>query len=461
MSKFRQKMTARAPAFFIAAAMLWTGLWTGVVAVTPAHAMTIERIVSPGGIEAWLVEEQAIPMIVMKVAWEGGSRADPEDKAGVAHMVSGLLDEGAGPFGSQAFQARLDDLAIRLGFDADPDAFNATLQTLSENRREAFEMLRLAVTEPRFDSEPVERIRAQIRVTIARDDQDPDAIAARAWYRAALPDHEYARPSKGSAESIDRIGVGDLKSYAKKTLARDNMKIAVVGAIDAKTLGPLLDKTFGALPAKAEVPETPEASVSPEPSVEVIERPMPQSVVVFGLGGLKRQDPDFIPAYVMNYVLGGGGFSSRLMTEVREKRGLAYSVGTYLYPLHHAGLMIGQVATENARVAESLALIREELRRLADNGITAEELAAAKTYLTGSYPLNFDSNASIAGQLVGIQLENLGIDYVDRRNGLIEAVTLEDIRRVARRLIDPDRLIVTIVGEPAGIQSKMPEKPAE
>lgn len=422
-----------------------------LVAALHAQAMEIQRVVSPGGVEAWLVEEHAVPLVVMEVGWEGGSRLDPAGKEGLATMVAGLLDEGAGDLDSQTFQSRLDDLAVRLGFDSDPDTFNGTLKTLTENTGEAFDLFRLAISEPRFDAAAVERIRGQIEVIIARDDQDPDRIAARAWYKAALPDHDYARPPKGTSESIDGIAAEDLRAYTRRVLARDNVKIAVVGAIDAATLAPLLDKTFGALPARADLTDTPEVEVRRAALVEVIDRPMPQSVVIFGQRGLKRNDPDFVPAYVMNYVLGGGGFSSRLMTEVREKRGLAYSVGSYLYPLRHAGLFIGQVATENARVSESLEVIRAEFQRLVDDGISDQELADAKTYLTGSYPLRFDSNGSIARQLVGIQLQDLGIDYVDRRNGLIEAVTQDDIRRVARRLLDPDNLIVTVVGQPEGV----------
>jgi zinc protease len=175
-------------------------------------------------------------------------------------------------------------------------------------------------------------------------------------------------------------------------------------------------------------------------------------VVQFGFQGIKRKDPDFIPAYILNYVVGGGGFASKLMQEVREKRGLAYSVYTYLYPLEHAGIFAGGVATENKGVGQSLDIIKSELERAAQDGLTEEELRRAKDYLIGSFALRFDTSAKIAAQLLAIQLDDLGIDYIDKRNAEIEAISVADIKRAAKRLLDHKSLIVTVVGEPEGIK---------
>ena len=415
---------------------------------TPVSAFEIERVISPGGIEAWLVEERTVPVIVMEAAWEGGTATDTTEKAGTANMAASLLGEGAGDLPSQAFQARLDDIAAQMSFSVDDDYFNASLKTLAEARDEAFELFALAISDPRFDDDAVERLRAQLGVAVARNRQSPEWLAADAWYRAALGDHPYALNRQGTPESLPRISRDDLSGYVKNVLARDNLKIAVVGPISADELGMLLDRTFGALPAEAGLPEIPAVEIATGAQTIVIERDFPQSVVIFGAQGLARDDPDFIPAFMMNHILGGGGFSSRLMEEVREKRGLAYSVGTSLSPRRNAAMIIGQVATRNERVGQSLSIIRDELRRMAEAGVSADELADARTFLTGSYPLRFTSNSSIANQLIGIQIENLGIDYVDRRNGLIEAVTQDDIARVARRLLRADDLVVTIVGRP-------------
>lgn len=426
-----------------------------VLVAQPAQALNIERVTSPGGIEAWLVEEYEVPIITMEVSWAaGGSANDPASRLGLANMVSGLLDEGAGNMTSDAYQKRLAASNASLSYSEETDYFDAHLKTLAQNRDEAFALLQVALEAPRFDPPAVERIRAQIQSVVARNASDPEWIASQAWFSAMLGKHRYARPSEGTAKTVAAITPGDLHAYVKRTFARDNMMIGVVGPINAAELGALLDKTFGALPAQAKLTAVPEAKVAAGPKTIIIKHPYPQSIVLFGGKGLKRADPDFVPAYVMNYVLGGGGFSSRLTEEVREKRGLAYSVGTYLYPMNHAALFLGQVGTKNASVGTSLALIRAEFARMADGGVSDKELADAKTYLTGSYPLRFDSNSKIASELLAIQQESLGIDYVANRNDLINAVTKADVARVAKRLLHDKALVVAIVGEP-----DMSEKP--
>ncbi len=416
--------------------------------------MKIQEVTSPGGIKAWLVEEHTIPLLAMRFAFAGGAAQDPEDRAGLAHFLTAMLDEGAGDLKSSAFQERLEKFAVRMSFDAGKDTFRGSFQTLTEYRKEAIELLRLALNEPRFDEDAIERMRRQILARLQIDAKDPDRVASRAWFEAAFGKHPYGRPTKGTLESVKKISAADLEAYRKRVFAKDNLKIAVVGDIDAKALGSLLDTVFGGLSEKAELRPVPAVVPKEGPIERVIEMDVPQSVVQFGHAGIARKDDDFVPAYVLNYILGGGGFSSRLTEEVREKRGLAYSVYSYLYPFKHTALFLGGVATKNDAVAQSLSVIRKELARMASEGPTEQELENAKRYLTGSYPLRFDTNSKIAGQLMWIQVEDLGIDYVEKRNGLIEAVTLDDLRRVARRLLKPDKLIVTIVGKPTRLEKK-------
>ncbi len=418
----------------------------------PARATTVTRVVSPGGIEAWLVEAHEIPVLSVSVAFRGGAATDPAGKEGLANMVSGLLDEGAGDLDSQAFQTRLEDLAIKLGFDAGLDTFGADMKTLTKNTDEAFRLLRLALTEPRFDDRPVERIRSQIQVGLARQASSPDYIARRAWFEAAFPDHPYGRPTSGTPESVAAITVDDLRAFMGRAIARDRMVIGVVGDITPERLAPLLDATFGALPEKGAALDIPHATPQAPGRLIVEERDIPQSIVIFGAEGIRRNDPDYYAAYVMNHILGGGGFTSRLTNEIREKRGLAYGVYSYFSPYDHAELFLGRVATQNSRVAESIRLVRAEIARMRDDGATEAELADAKTYLTGSFPLRLDTNDKIAGMLVAIQLEDLGIDYLDKRNDYIEAVTLADVNRMAARLLKPEELEIVVVGKPEGIE---------
>jgi zinc protease len=428
------------------------------VIASNGHATEIVKVISPGGIEAWLVEEHSIPLITVQIGFRGGAAIDPKGKAGLANMVSSLLDEGAGDLDSAAFQQQLEDKAIRLGFDARMDRFSGSLMTLTEERDEAFRLLGLALNLPRFDDQPVERIRKQIIVSLRHRLEDPNRIANQTLSEHLFGAHPYGRPVEGTEQSVSQVEVADLRKFVKDRFTKDNLSTVVVGDINAKELEILLDKTFGALIDKGPNADTPEAQIRADGHIQVVEKNIPQSVVAFGHGAVKRDDPDWYAAYVVNYILGGGGFSSRLMHEVREKRGLAYSVGSYLYPYEHAGLFQGHVATANERVAESIKLIRAEIARLQADGPSKTELANAKTYITGSFPLSLDSNSKIARLLVMVRMRGLGIDYIDRRNSFIEAVTLDDVKRVARTLFDPENLVFIVVGSPDGVSSSGPTK---
>ncbi|KAI95571.1 zinc protease [Rhodomicrobium udaipurense JA643] len=434
----------------LAASALFVSLLFG--AVLPASAMQIQKVVSKKGIEAWLVEDHSRPILSLQFAFKGGSTQDPDGKSGVATFVSGMLDEGAGDLDSSGFQKRLEELAAKMSFSANYDNFSGSFQTLTQNREDAIKLLRASLNDPHFDADDANRIREQLLANLRLEEKDPDKVSSIEWYKLAFGAHPYGRSSNGTVESIESITPDDLKAYRKRIFARDNLKVAVVGDIDAKQLGDLLDTVFGDLPEKGDLKQVPEVTLANVSKQRVVAMPNPQSVVQFGFQGLKRKDPDFIPAFILNYVVGGGGFSSKLMQEVREKRGLAYGVYTYLYPLDHAGIFAGGVATENKSVAQSLDLIRAELERVSKEGLTETELQQAKDYLIGSYALRFDTSGKIAAQLLAIQLDGLGADYIERRNGEIEAVTVADVKRVAKRLLEPKNLIVTVVGEPEGVK---------
>jgi zinc protease len=413
--------------------------------------MQIQKVVSKKGIEAWLVEDHSRPILSLQYAFVGGAVQDPVGKEGVATFVAGMLDEGAGDLDSEAFQKRLEDLAAKFSVNASYDQITGSFQTLTQNRDESLKLLRMALTSPHFAQKDADRIREQLIATLRVDEKDPDKVASLEWHKLAFGSHPYGRSTNGTLESVAKIAPEDLHAYAKNLFARDNLKVAVVGDIDAAALSSALDSVFGDLPAQSNRRPVEDVAWQSASKQRIVTMPNPQSVVQLGFKGLKRKDPDFIPAYILNYVVGGGGFSSKLMQEVREKRGLAYSVYTYLYPLDYAGIFLGGVATENKSVGQSLELIREEFDRAAKDGLTEKELREAKDYLVGSFALRFDTSAKIAAQLLAIQLDDLGMDYIERRNGEIEAVTLDDIKRAARRLMEPKNLIVTVVGEPEGV----------
>jgi zinc protease len=416
------------------------------VAVTlpqSAEAVNIQEVTSSGGITAWLVEDYTVPIITTNFAFRGGAAQDPEDKTGLANMMSGLLDEGAGELDSAAFQTRLRDLNVDLSFDAGKDAFFGNLRTLKQNREDAFELLRLALTEPRFDEEPVARVRGQILSNLRRSQTDPNEIAGKTWSDVLFGDHPYGRETEGTLESVAAITVEDLRDFHARKLARDNLFVAVVGAIDAETLAAELDRAFGGLPEAAEL--VPVAEIEPRVGVhQHVALAVPQTVIRMGGRGLTRDDPDFIPAFIANHILGGGGFSSRMYEEIREKRGLAYSVGTGLAAYDNAGAYIAAAATRADAAGTAIDVMTEEIRRFAAEGPTEDELEKAKSFLIGNYALRFDDSRRIARQLISIQLDDLGIDYIDKRNDFVKAATLEDVRRAAQRVFGGEPSVITV-----------------
>ena len=449
IASFRSGTRPRAlsllPAVTLAAAVLMAPL--------AAKATTIQRVVSPGGIEAWLVQDPSVPLIAFDFSFRGGANQDPVDKPGVATMATSLLDEGAGDLDSKSFHERAETKAIQLGFSVNRDQTSGSVRTLSANQDEAFELLRLAVTSPHFDAVDMERIRDQVLSGLRRETTSPNEMASRRWWSTAFPGHAYGRPVRGTLESIPTITVADLRDYMRRVFARDTLKIAIVGDIDAATAGKYIDKVFGSLPAKNDLSDVPVMLPQGLGQKISIDLDVPQSVLILGGLGIARSDPDFMAAFVVNHVLGGGSFSSRLYREVREVRGLAYSVFSTLVPLEHAALFMTGTATRADRTGQTLDVLQSEIRRLAEEGPTEEELAKSKSFLTGSYALSFDTSSKIAAQLVQIQREGLGIDYIDKRNSLVQAVTMADVKRVARRLLDAG-MLVTVVGRPQVVPAK-------
>jgi zinc protease len=424
-----------------------------LMAPLAAKATTIQRVVSPGGIEAWLVQDPSVPLIAFDFSFRGGANQDPVDKPGVATMATALLDEGAGDLDSRSYHERAESKAIQLGFSVNRDQTSGSVRTLSANQDEAFELLRLAITSPHFDAVDMERIRDQVLSGLRRETTSPNEMASRRWWSTAFPGHAYGRPVRGTLESIPTITVADLRDYMRRVFARDTLKIAIVGDIDAATAGKFIDKVFGSLPAKSELSDVPVMLPQGLGQKISIDLDVPQSVLILGGLGIARSDPDFMAAFVVNHVLGGGSFSSRLYREVREVRGLAYSVFSTLVPLEHAALFMTGTATRADRTGQTLDVLQSEIRRLAEDGPTEEELAKSKSFLTGSYALSFDTSSKIAAQVVQIQRNGLGIDYIDKRNSLVQAVTMADVKRVARRLLDAG-MLVTVVGRPQVVPAK-------
>jgi zinc protease len=412
-------------------------------------------VVSPGGIEAWLVHEPSLPLVALNFAFVGGATVDPTDKPGVGYMVSSLLDDGAGELDAKAFQRRVEDNAVQLRFSVTQDYFSGSIRLLKDRLDQCFDLLRLALNQPRFDADSIGRVREQIMAGLRRETTDPGSIANKEWWRTAFPGHPYGRPTGGTLTSVPTITTDDLRTYVKQVLTRDTLKVAAVGDIDAATLGKVLDTVFGSLPATGTRIAVPNVLVRDGGRRIVVQLNVPQAVVRMGGEGIMRKDPDFIPAYVVNHILGGGSFTSRLYEEVREKRGLAYGVYSYLLTMRHAAMFMASTQTQAGSTREALELIEAQVARMVKDGPSEDELAKAKAYLKGSYALNFDTSTNIAGILLQNQLDDLGIDYIQKRNAMMDAVSIADARRAAKRLAEGG-MLVTVVGQPKDLASKEP-----
>ncbi len=422
-------------------------------AALPARAeVQIEEVVSPGGITAWLVREPSIPFMALELRFRGGASLDADGKRGAINLMTGLLEEGAGDLDARGFARAQESLAASFDYDIGDDALSVSAKFLTENRDEAVELLRKSIIEPSFGAASLERVREQVLTGLRSDAKDPDEIARKTFDAMAYGDHPYGSPYAGMIESVAALSREDLLEAHAAVFAKDRLYVGAVGDITPEELGPMLDELLGALPETgAPMPERAEVLI--EGGTTVVPFDTPQSVAIFGQGGIAQDDPDFFAATVLNQVLGAGGFESRLMTEVREKRGLTYGVYSFLVPKDYAETMQGQVASANDRIAEAVSVIRDEWARAAAEGITEDELDAAKTYITGAYPLRFDGNGPIARIMVGMQMLGLPIDYIATRNDKVEAVTLDDVARVASELLDPEGLHFVVVGQPVGLET--------
>jgi len=421
-------------------------------ALPAAAAIDIQQITSPSGIKAWLVEEHTIPFTALEIRFRGGAALDAPGKRGAINLMTGLLEEGAAGLDSQGFSQAREELAASFEYRAYDDAIAISAKFLTENRDKAVALLKTSIMQPRFGQTDIDRVRDQVLTGLKSDKTDPTTIAWQAFDRMAWGDHPYGSSRDGTEDSVKALTRDDIIAARTAVFANDRLYVSAVGDISAKDLGLLLDSLLGELPATA-APMPPRAHFGLTGGVTVIPFDTPQSVAVFGNQGIKRDDPDYMAAYIVNEVFGGSGLESRLMREVREKRGLTYGIGTYLLPMDSGELIAGQVRSDNNRMAESISVIRDEWAKIAADGITQTELDDVKTYLTGAYALRFDGNAPIAGIMVGMQMTDLTPDYVVNRNDQVMAVTLADVNRVAKRLYQPDNLRFVVVGQPDGLAS--------
>lgn len=422
-----------------------------VLAGPALAAVKIQEVTSPSGIKAWLVEDHSLPFVALELRFRGGTGLDAPGKRGAINLMTGLIEEGAADLDAQGFAAAQESLGAHFSFDADNDALSISARFLSANRDASVDLLKKGLTQTRFDQDAIDRVRGQVVSIIQSDAKDPQAIAGDRWAHDVFGDHPYGTSQNGTAVGLTRLTQADMFEAKARVMARDRMYVAVAGDISAADLGPLLDTLLGGLPATgADFPAVPDLTI--RGGTSEVDFASPQSIVVFGQKGIRRDDPDYFAAYILNQIIGGSGFSARLMDEVREKRGLTYGIASYLVGMDQADIWQGSFASANEKVAEAIGVVRSEWVRAASEGVTEAEVQDAKTYLTGSYPLRFSGNGKIANILAGMQLQGLPVDYVNTRNARVDAVTLADVNRVAKALMKPGGLYFVVVGQPVGLK---------
>ena len=432
-------------AAFVISALCWPAA---------AGAVDIKVVTTPLGLKAWLVQDKSAPSVSLSFSFAGGTASDPDGQSGVSNLMATLLTDGAGPLTSQAFRQRQEDAAASLGFSASLDRLGGSLRVLSANREEGFELLRLALTQPRFDADMIDQRRAQVIAALHQANQRPASVAARTLMATEFAGHPYANDPDGTPDDLKKLTAQNLKQRAASLLSRNGLIVAAVGDMDEAELGRLLDRAFGSLPVGTPPPLPPEWKPPVKARTVVVERPVPQSTALLALPGVARDDPDWYAALAMNHILGGGGQQSRLFHEVRERRGLAYGASSSLRVYKRAALLVVSTASANERIAEAIRVVRAELARLRTEGPTEQEFADAKTYLTGALALSLDSSGAIAGLLHSMQVDNLSPDHLTKRPALIAAIKIDDVRRLARRVLRDDALTTVVVGKPVGVISE-------
>ncbi|WP_051908687.1 M16 family metallopeptidase [Candidatus Odyssella acanthamoebae] len=429
------------------------------VVITPSPVKVIDYKTDLG-LTGWHVETHDIPVLTISICFRNaGDKNDPEGLAGLTEFMCGMLDEGAGSYNSGNFKALLLEKNIRLSISQNSDSVFITLRSTKDNIKDLFDILTMILIAPRFDADAMARVREQILTGLNQSLHSEGQVVSDTFNQQAFKSHPYGRSTNLEIEGVKKIKKEDIQKHLKERLARDQIKITSAGDISINDLKKHLDTALKDLPANA-VPNTIK-DIQPiyTGDITVVHMDIPQSVILFYQPGIKRQDKDFYAAYVLNKILGDGGFKSRLWDEVRENRGLAYGIDSDLRWVQHTDYTVGSTATANANAGQVVEIIREQWHKVKEKGVSQKEMDFVIERLTGAFPLGFSSTPQIVGLLNNYQQDDLGADFINKRNEMIRSVTLEDINRLAKNLIQPDKLSFIIVGKPEGLpQSKGAKK---
>jgi zinc protease len=399
------------------------------------------------GTRVFFVEAHELPMVDVQVVFDAGSGRD-HDKPGLALLTNGLLSEGAAGRNADQISQSFENIGAVYGSSASMDSASVSLRVMTDAEKldAASSALADLLAKPDFPRDAFERERNRTLVAIQQKQQSPSDLASDAFFAAVYGEHPYARPQEGTEAMLKAITLADIRNFHRQYYVAGNAMVALVGNLDRAQAEALVNKLLGGLETGMAATPLPEVTPLAAPATVRINHPSTQTHILAGQPGIMRTDPDLFPVYVGNEVLGGGGMVSRLFEEIREKRGLSYSVYSYFIPMRQAGPFIAGLQTRSDQAEEALRLLHEELEKFIEKGPSEAELKAAKKNLTGGFPLRIDSNRDIINYLSMIGFYNLPLDYLDTYNRKIMAVTAEQIRDAFRRKLSPDRFVTVMVG---------------
>lgn len=423
----------------------------------PVHAqdrvLDIQEVKSSNGLTAWLVEDHTLPLISFKFFFKGaGALNNSAEQQGLSRLLSNTLDEGAGDLDSQSFQKNLSDNSVSLSFLSGRDNFGGTVKTLSRNKETAFDLLKKALNEPRFDAEPIERMKQANLSRIKNSQANPNWIAARLMNDVSYENHPYALNSGGTLSSLPAITADDLKEYKNQQLTQNRLVVGVFGDITKEELATLLDDIFGDLPKEAPKDTAEKIDIQNGGKTYLYQKDIPQSIIMMTMPSIDQNDPDYYALQIMNHIFGGSGFGSRLTEEAREKRGLTYGIFSGINNYDYAKALSISTSTQNSTVTEMMNVIDTEIKALPEDDLQ-EEIVKAKAYLIGSLPLSLTSSDNVSSILAAMQLNDRPIDYLDQYAANLNKVNEDDVKNIARKLLDPTKTVTVIVGKPEGIEN--------
>jgi zinc protease len=420
-------------------------------------AMTtkVQEFKTPAGLKGWLVSTPDIPVLTVQLTFlNAGDKNNPKGMAGLSDFISAMMDEGAGAYDAQAFKQLLLEKNIQFRASSSSDHFSIQLRCTKDNIADLFDIMKLILFQLRFDKAAMDRIKQQMQTSLQQSLHAESTVVMDAFRQQAFPNHPYGTGTQTHLDDMPAITKEAMEQYIKDWFTQENLQITVAGAIDESQLSKHLDDILGKLPTTGHKNTVGHKDLITPGDVKVVDMDIPQSVIVFYQPGIARSDPDFYATYILCKILGDGGFKSRLWDEVREKRGLAYYIDADLKWSPHANYLVGSTGSANASVKEVIDLIRQEWEKILEKGVTQEELDFVKERMIGSYPLGFTSTKQIAGVLNQYQQDGLAPDFIAQRNNYIKKIALDDVNRVAKKLIQPKNLSFIVVGKPEGILSK-------